>query len=137
MTGDVQEEHQSEEAEEEEAMGDTFVEWMRRATEISESHLKKAGVEDWVVGQRRRKYKLSGHFARRTDGWWSSRLVQWEPTGRRDIGRPCRRWEDSLNHFFREVWGQCKGFWFTVAQCRDTWQSLENQYATIEGGRRA
>ena len=32
---------------------------LKRATGISEMHLKSAGVEDCVSGQRRRKYRLA------------------------------------------------------------------------------
>ena len=73
---------------------ESFVEWIRRATGISEVHMKKAGIYDWVSGQKRRKFKLAGHIARWTDGRWSNLLLYWGPDGHRRIGRPRRRWED-------------------------------------------
>ena len=58
-----EEEHDEDKEEEE-----SFVEWIQRATGISEVHMKKAGIDEWVSGQKRRKFKLAGHIARRTDG---------------------------------------------------------------------
>ena len=48
--------------------GEAFVEWLRLATRISEEQLERAGVEDWVALQRRRKYKQVGTFGE-TNGW--------------------------------------------------------------------
>jgi hypothetical protein len=115
----------SEEAQEFE---ETYVEWIKRATGISEMHLKAAGVEDWVSGQRRRKYRLAGHIARRTDGRWSSRLLDWEPAGYRRVGRPRRRWEDCFTEYFQVVCGEGAGFWQCAAQSRDDWKTMENGF---------
>ena len=47
-----------------------WVDWIRWATSIAAASLKRAGIDDWVVAQRRRKFKWAGHVARRTDGRW-------------------------------------------------------------------
>ena len=57
---------------------ETYVEWIKRATAISEMHLKTSGVEDWVSGQMQRKYRLAGHLSRRIDGRWSIQMFDWE-----------------------------------------------------------
>jgi hypothetical protein len=109
---------------------ETYVEWIKRATGISEMHLKSAGVEDWVSGQRRRKYRLAGHIARRTDGRWSSKLLDWEPAGYRNVGRPKRRWEDCFNEYFQAACGEDAGFWQCAAQSREDWRSMEGGFVT-------
>ena len=54
--------------EEPELEEESYLEWLKRATGIAEHVAVKAGVEDWVKQQRRRKWSWAGHVARRTDG---------------------------------------------------------------------
>eukprot|EP00973_Karenia_brevis_P061587 8564345-Karenia_brevis.AAC.1 len=78
-------------------MLENWVDWLRRTTAIAEGQLHQVVLDDWVRAQRRRKYKFAGHVARREDGRWSTRMLNWTPqTGYRQIGRPRRRWRDVL-----------------------------------------
>jgi hypothetical protein len=48
-----------------------------------------------------------------------------KPEGRRQLGRPRRRWEDNIKMDLREVgWGGMD--WINLAQDRDRWQALVN-----------
>jgi hypothetical protein len=39
------------------------------------------------------KWQWAGHIARRTDGRWGGKVLEWRPrTGRRSVGRPPTRW---------------------------------------------
>jgi len=108
--------------------GETWVEWIRRSTDIAEKSLKKAGIDDWVVGQRRRQYKWAGHVTRRTDRRWSCQLLDWTPVGgARSVGRPRRRWADRLTSFF-DFTGLGKDAWRWIAEDRDEWQRHEDGY---------
>jgi hypothetical protein len=43
------------------------------------------------------KWQWAGHIARRTDGRWGGKVLEWQPrTGRRSVGRPPTRWTDDL-----------------------------------------
>ncbi|KAI8441762.1 hypothetical protein MSG28_005454 [Choristoneura fumiferana] len=43
------------------------------------------------------KWQWAGHIARRTDGRWGQKVLEWRPrTGRRAVGRPPTRWSDDL-----------------------------------------
>ncbi|KAI8435808.1 hypothetical protein MSG28_004034 [Choristoneura fumiferana] len=43
------------------------------------------------------KWQWAGHIARRTDGRWCRKVLEWRPrTGRRAVGRPPTRWSDDL-----------------------------------------
>ena len=108
--------------------GETWVEWIRRATGIAEKSLKRAGIDDWVVGQRRRQYKWAGHVARRTDRRWSCQILDWTPVGGyRSVGRPRRRWADRLNFFFNSPeFG--KDAWRYIAESRNEWERHEDEY---------
>ena len=80
---------------------ETWVEWIRRATFIAEESLWKAGLDNWVGAQRRRKFRWAGHVARRMDGRWSSIVVNWTPgVGSRRVGRPAMRLTDTLVQYF-------------------------------------
>jgi hypothetical protein len=125
-TTSAEDEPPDEEIGEDEQGGETWVEWVQRATRIAEGHLLKANMEEWTANQRRRLFKWAGHAARREDGRWSCRILDWAPLeGKRNIGHPRKRWGDSINAFFMSEYGMSAGGWLAVAQCRDTWRELE------------
>ena len=91
--------------------------------------MKKAKVPDWVQEQRRRKWRWAGHVMRRDDMRWSYRILRWKPAaqGERSVGRPARRWEDSLKKF-----AAARGFnWTKVAKDRELWRQLEEKFVTF------
>ncbi|CAH2236732.1 jg16972 [Pararge aegeria aegeria] len=65
------------------------------------------------------KWKWAGHIARRTDGRWGSKVLEWRPrTGKRSVGRPPTRWTDDIKRVDGRRWKQ-------AAQDRGFWNSLE------------
>ena len=104
---------------------ETWVEWITRATHISTTAMRRANVADWVDEQRKRKWRWAGHVARRDDGRWTVRVMNWEPvSGKRSVGRPETRWEDSLVRFAK---GRGRN-WRELAKNRDDWSGLEEQF---------
>ncbi|XP_013144778.1 PREDICTED: uncharacterized protein LOC106108224 [Papilio polytes] len=68
------------------------------------------------------KWRWAGHIARRTDGRWGRRVLEWRPRiGRRSVGRPPARWTDDLV----KVAG---AHWMRAAQDRALWQSMGEAY---------
>jgi hypothetical protein len=66
--------------------------------------------------------RLHGHIARRTDGRWGVKVIEWRPcTGRRSVGRPPTRWTDDLV----KVAGSS---WMRAAQDRSSWRTLGEAY---------
>ena len=119
--GAVEDEEDVEEEEETESWAD----WIKRATNVAAEAAKRAGVVDWVEEQRRRKWQWAGHIARRDDGRWSKRLLEWEPPGgRRSWGRPVLRWEDTLCQFMKSKGEK----WQSAAKDRIKWSSLEEEF---------
>jgi hypothetical protein len=57
------------------------------------------------------------------EGSGAYRILVGRPEGRRQLGRPRRRWEDDIKMDFQEVgWG---GFdWIDMAQDRDRWRAV-------------
>eukprot|EP00973_Karenia_brevis_P044718 6192349-Karenia_brevis.AAC.1 len=63
--------------------------WIQRITHIVDSCLLSVVSDDWVTAQRRRKWRLAGHTARRDDGRWSLQVASWTPGhGHRARGHP-------------------------------------------------
>lgn len=68
------------------------------------------------------KWQWAGHIARRTDGRWGGKVLEWRPrTGRRSVGRPPTRWTDDLVKVAGSQWMQ-------AAQDRSSWRSLGEAY---------
>ena len=51
------------------------------------------------------------------------RVLVGKPEGKRQLGRPRRRWEDNINMDLQEVEGG-GGDWMELAQDRDRWRAL-------------
>ena len=63
-------------------------------------------------------------MARMGEGRGVHRVLVGKPEGKRPLGRPRRRWEDSIKMDLRKVgW---RGDWMELAQDRDRWRSLVN-----------
>jgi hypothetical protein len=51
------------------------------------------------------------------------RMLVGKPEGKRQLGRPKRRWEDHIKMEVQEVGGG-RGDWMQLAQDRDRWRAL-------------
>jgi hypothetical protein len=54
-----------------------------------------------------------------------ARMGEGRPEGKRQLGRPRRRWEDNIRMDLREV-GERHGDWMESAEDRDRWRTLVN-----------
>lgn len=113
----------------EKADQESWVEWVKRCTHVAEAQLRRVAVDDWVTAQRRRKWRLAGHTARRQDNRWSEVLLGWEPaSSNRGRGHPCKRWTTDLDSFFYARDGRPRWVWKHSAQDRTVWQNLEDDF---------
>ena len=100
-----------------------------RVTKIARGAMERAKVPDWAQEQRRRKRRWAGHVARRSDGRWTYRMLDWMPTSwSRRVGRPSARWEDSIADFVNAKGNKS---WRTLAEDRKTWSQLEDGYVQV------
>ena len=53
------------------------------------------------------------------------KILTGEPTGKRPLGKPRRRWEDSIRIDFKEI-NITTSNWVDSAQARDYWKALVN-----------
>jgi hypothetical protein len=77
-----------------------------------------------TVGEiKSRKMRWAGHVARMGDKTYM--ILVGKPEGKRPLGRPRCRWEDSIKIDFQEV--GCRGMeWIELAQDKDRWRALIN-----------
>jgi hypothetical protein len=78
-----------------------------------------------------RRMRLVRHVARIGEERGVHRVLVGKHQGKRPIGRPRRRWEDSIKMDIQEVGRGC-GDWIELAQDRDSWRAL---VSTVENPR--
>jgi hypothetical protein len=72
-----------------------------------------------------RRMRWAGHVARMGEGRILYRVLVGEPEGRRQLGRPRRRWENGIRMDLEEIgWGGVE--WIHLAQDSDRWRALVN-----------
>ena len=115
--------------------GESWVQWIIRATRVGEAEMRKAKVIDWVEEQRRRKWRWAGHVARRDDGRWSNAVINWKPEcGVRRVGGQHMRWANVIDKFLEVAADLSKGEWQFFAQDRDGWKQLEEDFILWKAG---
>ena len=67
----------------------------------------------------------ANHVARMEEGRSAFKILTGTSTGKRPLGRPRHRWEDSIRMDLEKV-GITAGNWFDSAQDRDYWRALVN-----------
>jgi hypothetical protein len=73
-----------------------------------------------------RRMRWAGCVAHMGEGRGAYRILVGRPEGRRPLGRPRHRWEDTIELDLQEVgWGGGMD-WIELAQDRDRWQALVN-----------
>ena len=50
-----------------------------------------------------RRFRWAGHIARMEEGRGTFKMLTGEPTGKRLLGRPRRRWEDNIRTSLKEI----------------------------------
>ncbi|CAH2222158.1 jg26044 [Pararge aegeria aegeria] len=65
---------------------------------------RRTRVTDIAQRVAKLKWQWAGHIARRTDGRWGLKVLEWRPrTGKRSVGRPRTRWTDDIR---RVAWSR-------------------------------
>jgi hypothetical protein len=72
-----------------------------------------------------RRMRWVGHVARMVEGRDVYRVLVGRPEGKRPLGRPKRRWEDSIKMDLKEI-GIDGASWIQLAQDRVQWRACVN-----------
>jgi hypothetical protein len=70
-----------------------------------------------------RRIRWAGHAARMKKKRNAYRILMGEPEGKRPLGRPRCRWEDTVRIYLREI-GLGGMDWIDLAKDRDQWRAL-------------
>jgi hypothetical protein len=70
-----------------------------------------------------RRMRWAGHVARMVEGRGVHRVLVGKPEGKRPLGRPRRRWEDTIKMGLQDVGGGY-GDWMELAQDRERWRAF-------------
>ena len=110
---------------------ESWVAWVRRVIAEAELVMSRLEIPDWVTEQRRRKWSWAGHIARRTDGRWTRKILEYQPEGTRAQRRPFTRWETSLDAFIWRSFGHdnAAGSWKELAHDSDSWRLMTDAFA--------
>jgi hypothetical protein len=78
-----------------------------------------------------RRMRWAGHVARMGDRRGVYRGLVGKPEGKRQLGRPSRRWEDNIKKDLQEV--GCGGLdWTDMAQDKDRWRAVVNAVMNLQ-----
>jgi hypothetical protein len=77
-----------------------------------------------------RVLRWAGHVARMGEGRGVYRVLVGRPEGKRQLGRPRRRWEDNIKLDLREI-GIDRANWIRLAQDRVQWRSFVNMVMNL------
>ena len=69
-------------------------------------------------------------MARMGEGRGVYRVLVWKPEGKRQLGRPRRRWEDNIRMDLQEVGLEYED-WIGLAQDRDRWRALVSEVRNL------
>ena len=97
-------------------------EWRRLHNEELHSLYRSPNI---VTVIKSRRLRWAGHVARMEEGRSALKILTGKPTGRRPLGRPRRRWEDSIRIDLEKI-GINAGNWVDSAQDRNYWRALVN-----------
>jgi hypothetical protein len=78
-----------------------------------------------IVPVMKARMRWAGHVARKGKGRGVYRILVGKPEGKRPLGRPRRRWGDSIKTDLQDV--GCRGMdWIGLAQDTDRWRAIVN-----------
>ena len=99
-------------------------------THLALEEMHKAQVEDWADAVRKRIWTLAGHISRRTDGRWSTEMLEWTPEeGARRAGHPLKRWSDDIEAVSAKLLhSEDPQEWHIAAANREEWRRMEERW---------
>jgi hypothetical protein len=73
-----------------------------------------------IIRMKKSRMRGVGHLTRQGKNWNACRILVGKPEGKRPLGKPRRRWEDTIKMDLNEIgWGGMN--WTDLTQDRDQW----------------
>ena len=111
--------------------------FLRRTAQLADAQLEHAGVSQWAIEWRRRKWKWAAELGDTNNLKWSATSTKWQPLVHsggpcaRRQARPKKRWDQDLVDFLRHELPDCAEEWREVAQNKLHWESMAEDFANF------
>lgn len=96
---------------------------LRKIHKIKNEKIRqRTKLTDAVTHALRIKWQWAGHISRFTDNRWTFQSTKWTgPRGKRNVGRPIRRWTDDILEYTGKDW-------FMIGRNRELWRKMEEAF---------
>ena len=127
-------EEASKQSEDQEILG-PWPEFLQRTAQKMHEHLEKAGLSQWTMQWRTRKWRWAQKLLADTNNKWSRVATSWDPLlhsnypRARRQARPKKRWEEDFEDFLRKAFPEEDRQWRELAKDRQWWLSKEEAFA--------
>ena len=108
---------------------------MRRTAQWTEQQLEKAGLKQWTVQWKARKWRWAAALLQSENSKWSAKATLWQPElhssalrGRRQA-RPKKRWEQDFVDYIRNILPEADSTWQDLAKDRQWWLAETEKFA--------
>ena len=119
-----------------------WIDYIKRSTADALDKMERAKIRCWNKTHKKMKWKLALRIATSPSERWLKKAAEWNPETSskymtsRSIGRPKKRWEDDINDFLKQIYGETKMeetrenkiSWINAANDRKEWSRLEEKY---------
>ncbi len=112
-----------------------WADFLRRTAQWTDQQLENAGLCQWTVLWKRKKWQWAAKLMESGAEKWSTRATLWQPLlhsccprGRKQA-RPKKRWEHDLADYVEKRFPQDGKCWQELARDRDWWFSETERFA--------
>ena len=119
---------------EEQEVLEPWPEFLKRTAEAADRQAKNAGILEWSVACRRRKWKWAQGLLTTGNSKWSSVATSWKPTlhssvpANRSRSRPKKRWTDDIELFIKKKFPEERRPWQELAKDLQWWRKSSEMY---------
>lgn len=96
---------------------------IKKIQKLKSEHIRqKTKLTDCLRHALLLKWRWAGHISRYTDRRWTIEATRWKgPEGKRNIGRPMKRWTDEITHIAGKDW-------IKLGKDRESWKRMEETF---------
>ena len=113
-----------------------WADFLKRTARWTEEQLQNAGLSQWLVLWKRRKWQWAGKLVEEGADKWSTRAALWQPLtqssaprGRRQA-RPRRRWDQDLVDHIKQILPETDKRLHELARDKDWWLAETDRFAS-------
>ena len=112
-----------------------WVDFLKRTAQWTDEQLQNAGLSQWTVLWKKKKWQWAGKLMKDGVDKWSVRATLWQPLvhsnaprGRRQA-RPKKRWEQDFVDYIKNVLPETSKSWHDLARDQEWWLADTEKFA--------